>query len=124
MNWYKKTQQQEFRGMPPTAKDLEEEYYEGHLTAINNVLGEYKDRQPGETQSWPVVPFGRLKKIWQDYAKYGFVRDAKGMESIAVRMIENTHRLYANTYLMGHTPAKNHLCIPDTDNNLSSALIT
>jgi len=33
----------------------------------------------------------------------GFVRDTKGMESIAQTMIQNVHRLAANTYLMGHT---------------------
>ena len=110
MKIYKIAQQREFELIKeevPTKIKTEEkssyEYFDSQLEAIGDVLQEFKRREKGTTQPWSVVPFSRIKKIWEDYMKMGFVRDVKGMESISQRMIQNTHRLYANTYLMGHT---------------------
>jgi hypothetical protein len=58
---------------------------------------------PNKKQSWNVVPAARIIKIWKDFAKYGFVRDEKGLDQIAQIMIENTQKLYINTVLMEHT---------------------
>lgn len=52
---------------------------------------------------WRVVPFARLKKIWEDYIKFGFVRDVKGLDMISGIMIGNTLSLNALTMLSGHT---------------------
>lgn len=87
-----------------TEKEALYDYYDAHFQSVHDVLNEFKQSKPGDKQPWSVVPFARLKKIWEDYMKMGFVRDEKGMEQIARQMIENTHRLAANTYLMEHTP--------------------
>ena len=53
--------------------------------------------------SWTVVPFPRLKKIWEDYMSMGVVRDTRGLEYIEDIMIENTLKIYSITMLLGHT---------------------
>lgn len=70
--------------------------------AIPKVLSQY---QPNTKQKWNVVPFPRLKKIWEDYAKLNFVRDTKGMQRITELFLDNIEKIYANTYLAGHTEA-------------------
>ena len=103
MSWYKLSQQKELNLGIPTEKDLEYEYFDAEREAIDEVLSEFKISKPNTTQPWTLVPFDRVKRIWEDYMRMGFVRDVRGMESIAQTMIKNVHRLAANTYLMGHT---------------------
>jgi len=57
----------------------------------------------GGKQPWSVIPFPRLKKIWEDQIKYGFVRDTKGMDMFENIFTRNILKLYANTELAGHT---------------------
>jgi hypothetical protein len=52
---------------------------------------------------WTVIPFPRLKKIWEDYMNYGSVRDLKGLEMIEDLMIDNTSKISIFTNLAGHT---------------------
>lgn len=52
---------------------------------------------------WKVIPFPRLKKIWEDYMIKGFVRDERGLEMIKDLMIENTAKVDIFTNLAGHT---------------------
>jgi hypothetical protein len=52
---------------------------------------------------WTVVPFPRLKKIWENYMSMGIVRDTRGLEYIEDIMIENTLKIYSITMLLGHT---------------------
>jgi hypothetical protein len=52
---------------------------------------------------WSVVPFARLKKIWEDYMQYGFVRDTRGLEMIEGIMLENTSKINVLTNFAGHT---------------------
>jgi hypothetical protein len=52
---------------------------------------------------WTVVPFPRLKKIWEDYMYKGFVRDTRGLEMIEEIMVDNTRRVNIFTALAGHT---------------------
>jgi hypothetical protein len=52
---------------------------------------------------WRVVPAARLKKIWEDYIKLGFVRDIKGLDLIEGIMFVAALRLYILTMLGGHT---------------------
>jgi len=53
---------------------------------------------------WRVVPFPRLKKIWEDFIKYGFVRDEKGINLIEGIVINNIMKIDIITELLGHTP--------------------
>lgn len=52
---------------------------------------------------WEVIPFPRLKKIWEDYMTYGSVRDTRGLEMIEKIMIDNTSKVSIFTNLAGHT---------------------
>jgi len=106
MNWYKTSQQQDFKDIVdpiPTDEDYVYDFFDREEEARRDVLNEFKKSKRGERQPWPVVPAARLNKIWNDYATYGVIRDTRGMDEIAERMIQNVHRLAANTYLMGHT---------------------
>lgn len=52
---------------------------------------------------WKVIPFLRLKKIWEDHAKYGVVRDEKGFNMIKDIIIDNITKIDIITNLAGHT---------------------
>ena len=59
-------------------------------------------KKGGGKQPWDFIPFPRLKKIWEDYIRYGFVRDVKGLELIEAVMTRNIIKLKVNTELSGH----------------------
>lgn len=66
------------------------------------VRGFLKARERGSgKQPWSFLPFPRLKKIWEDYMKNGFVRDEQGLEIIAGIMTRNILKLNVNTELSG-----------------------
>jgi len=52
---------------------------------------------------WRLIQYPRLKRIWEQSAKFGFVRDEKGLQVIEDIMISNTIKLDALTTLAGHT---------------------
>lgn len=52
---------------------------------------------------WTVIPFPRLKKIWEDFMTYGSVRDTRGLEMIEDIIQTNILKLYVNTELSGHS---------------------
>ena len=52
---------------------------------------------------WSVIPFARLKKIWEDFMTYGSIRDTRGFEMIEELMIDNTSKVSIFTNLAGHT---------------------
>ena len=52
---------------------------------------------------WTVIPFPRLKKIWEDFMNIGVVRDTKGLDMIKSIMIGNTIKINIFTELAGHT---------------------
>jgi len=84
-----------------------ESAYESVIAEYSNILSEYyrvKGKRGKSTphMSWSVIPFARLNKIWQDYAKTGIVRDTSGMESIKHKMLEILARLHASNDLAGH----------------------
>lgn len=99
--------QGDFDGQPDDMyKALNEDLYDhwrkredkAHQKVLNDFI-----KNPSSVQSWSVVPAGRLKKIWNDYGKMGFVRDEEGINSIANQMIDNVLKLHVNTKLAGHT---------------------
>ena len=101
MNWYKKAQKTEDRWQ--WDEDTLQDYYEEHDENIRNQVYDFNESKPGDRQSWRVIPAGRLKKIWADHARMGFVRDIKGIEMMQDIIIENVRKAQANTMLMGHT---------------------
>ena len=62
---------------------------------------------------WRVIPFPRLKKIWEDFMAYGSVRDTRGIEMIEDLMIENTSKVSIFTNLAGHTQWGDQAAIDD-----------
>lgn len=69
-----------------------------------NIMQEYysDSRVKGQKMSWSVIPFARLKKIWEDYARDGIVKDESGMNEIVEKMIKILVRLHASNDLSGH----------------------
>lgn len=53
---------------------------------------------------WTVIPFNSLKRVWEDYVKYGFIRYEKFLNKIEQIMINNVIKIDIFTYLFGHTP--------------------
>jgi len=53
---------------------------------------------------WRLIPFPRLKRIWEQWTKFGFVRDEKGLQMIENIMISNTIKIDVLTTLAGHSP--------------------
>jgi len=76
--------------------------------AHEDILREYysKGRKKGSMMSWSVIPFAPIKKLWNDYAKYGVVRDERGINSIVEQMLKILARLQAATDLSGHSQFK------------------
>jgi hypothetical protein len=69
---------------------------------LETMINEYKSGRWPDRAPWRVVPAERLKRIWQDSADLGFIRDEKGLLSIRDRFVENYLRLGVNTAISGH----------------------
>ncbi len=54
-------------------------------------------------QKWDVVSKGLLLRVWNSYAKFGFVRNENDLNNIQIQVLINVAKLYVNTVLMGHT---------------------
>jgi len=93
-------------------EDIDWDLYEKLDDVKREVLsGFLEDRKRGiKSQPWQLVPFARLKKIWEDFMTYGVVRDTRGLEMIEDIITSNIIKLYVNTELSGHSEAN-----PDDD---------
>ena len=81
-------------------------YYDRMNEIINNAFNDFLYKNNDDFSKniyWPVIPFNSLKKVWEDYIRYGFVRNEKILEKIERIMVNNVIRLHAFTYLFGHT---------------------
>jgi predicted GNAT family acetyltransferase len=88
------------------ASEYETEEYLGKRDEIaSDIIQEYMGAvgKKGYRQEWDLVPAGRLTKIWNDYADLGFVRDEKGINSIADTVLDNIHKILVNSVLTGHS---------------------
>ncbi len=102
MNWYKRAQQEETERWQ-WDEDTMYDYYETHDETIRDQVYDFNESKPGSRQPWRLIPLPRVKKIWADYMRMGFVRDVKGIQLIEDIIIENVRKIHANTILMGHT---------------------
>ncbi|MFW6272390.1 MAG: hypothetical protein ACOC2U_01255 [bacterium] len=86
--------------------DIDWDLYEMMDDVLHDVISDYKDalEKGGGKQPWKVVPFPRLKKIWEDYIRHGVVRDTKGLDMIEKIFTENVLKLKANNELSGREP--------------------
>jgi len=88
--------------------DYAYDYFEQEDEIKQNIFHDFlNNNNPTFTKHvpWKVIPFPRLKKIWEDYIRYGIVRDTKGLNMIANIMINNTIKINVFTTLAGHTPS-------------------
>ncbi len=86
--------------------DIDYEFFEREDETERNIFDDflYNNNQNFTKHiPWSVVPFPRLKKIWEDYMTYGSVRDTRGLEYIEEIMTDNTLKIYSITKLLGHT---------------------
>lgn len=62
-------------------------------------------------QPWSVVPASKLKRVWRETAKLGFVRDERGLDQIVATITRNIVRLWINSNLIvgTHDEVKNTL---------------
>ena len=93
-------------------EDIDWDLYEKMDEVKDSILyGFLEDKKNGiKTQPWTLVPFARLKKIWEDYMYQGVVRDTRGLEMIEEIVQTNILKLWVNTQLVGHTESN-----PDED---------
>jgi len=70
----------------------------------NSILETINDIAHGKKkQKWILVNHKRLQKILNDSARYGFVRDEKGLDKIKMQFVKILAKIYANTILESHT---------------------
>jgi hypothetical protein len=56
----------------------------------------------GKPLHWPVVPRAKLKRVWSDFVRDGYVRDEEALESIFSTIRDNVVRLRIATIVAGH----------------------
>ena len=109
MNWYKRAQH---KGHDSHYQDSGLEgndgFYDLHEAVDDHrssLLDDYysEGREPNSMMSWSVVPFGRLRKIWEDYARYHVIHDEAGLFKIRDQFLDTLARLQAATDLGGHS---------------------
>lgn len=66
---------------------------------LNRNNDEYSKHAP-----WTVIPFNILKKVWEDYMKYGHVRYPKQLDKIEGIVSRNILKIWIFTELSEHTP--------------------
>ena len=67
------------------------------------VATDFSASSPGSRQQWEVVPASEINLLWNEFAKWGQVRNDEALARIIERFKENAAKLYANTVLAGHT---------------------
>jgi len=81
------------------------DYYEGFDRIKAEITDDFlynNNNEMSKKISWRVIPYPRVKKIWGDYIKYGFVRDVKGLDAIERIVIRNVLLIHVFTNFSGH----------------------
>lgn len=77
---------------------------------INAIEKEKPDSESGKhlksRQEWEVIPLSTLKRQWEEFIKWGFVKPSYivTIEKIEKLLTKNICKINANTLLAGHTP--------------------
>ena len=69
---------------------------------LYDTLQKIKVAKPKDRQDWKVIPYAKVKRVWESFAKLGFVRDENILEDMAEQVIHNILQLDINTELCGH----------------------
>ena len=81
------------------------EVIEAYVERLDQVLIEmWEAANKGRKYPWTTLNLTRAKRIWNDFMKFGFVRDVKGLENIADEVVDKIVKIDAMTILGGHTP--------------------
>lgn len=83
--------------------DYTYDYFDKRSEIMRETIQNYMTSKAGDKQSWRLVPFGRLKKIWDDAAKIGVVRDENGLYMIEEILEENIIKIDVNNEILGHS---------------------
>lgn len=84
--------------------DKEYDFHESADDVVIDAIREFKFKKPSQKyQSWSLIKFNRLYKIWNDFVKMGVVRDEKGIDEIEAIILRNILKLNANNILLGHS---------------------
>ena len=81
--------------------DPEYDLTEAYLDEIDNTLREFKSGKY-KKQPWEVARYSKIKPLWTQFMKYGFVRDERSIEDIASIFTRAIIKLSVNTMLLGH----------------------
>lgn len=87
--------------------DVDWDLYENRSIITSDILNDFLFNNNSDFTkeiSWRVIPYSMLKKVWEDYMKYGFLRSTKPLDIIERIMTNNTLKLDILTELQGHTP--------------------
>jgi hypothetical protein len=80
--------------------DLESEITEEELSKI---LDYYENPDKKITfQHWSVIPKRLLIKTWEDFMKYGFVRNKRSVDKMVDIIMYNTAKMRVNNIMAGH----------------------
>ncbi len=79
------------------------EYHDIYSDKQNEIVSVALSSKKGDRQKWNLIPSGQLIKAWNDYVKYGVVRNEKIIDLFVNIIVENTAQLQVLTELMGHS---------------------
>jgi hypothetical protein len=102
---------EEVRGFVMENNEADYEYYSAFDRIKEEVVDDflYKNNDTMSKEvAWRVVPFSRLKKVWEDYMKYGFVRDEKSLDYIERIIIRNVLLIDVFTNFSGHVDTREY----------------
>jgi len=87
-------------------ENYDENYFDLESSAKDHIFHEFLYKNNDDFTNnirWQLVPYPRLKKIWEDYMQMGVVRDTKGLDMITDILIDNSIKIIVITELCGHT---------------------
>jgi len=86
--------------------DVDWDLYEKRDEKVGDILSDFLyDNNADFTKeiSWNLVPYEMLKKVWEDYMRYGFLRSTKPLDKIERIITNNILKLDVLTEMQGHT---------------------
>jgi len=91
----------------PLFESFEDAWYTYARIQHEEMMDMIRDKEKGvDKQPWDILPFARVKKIWNDRMTAGVVRDEKTVDNMADLVVRNIAKLEINTIMSGHTPEK------------------
>jgi len=82
-----------------------DDMYEARDNIVSEIFQDFLyNNNPDFTKNivWQVVPYQRLKRVWEEYMKMGDVQNIKALDNIERIIIRNALRIDAITELAGH----------------------